>query len=67
MVRVGGDALIGPREGFEKGEEGFEDRLDGGLAELDEGGSGDVEYVVVGESLDMGASAMWQLRWSAGP
>jgi hypothetical protein len=62
MVRVGGDTLIRAREGLEKAEEGFEDGLDGGLAELDEGGSGDVEDVVVGESLDMGASAMWQLR-----
>lgn len=67
MVRVGGDTLIRAREGFEKAEEGFENRLDGGLAELDEGGSSDVEDVVVWESLDMGASAMWQLRWSAGP
>lgn len=62
MVRVGSHALVGAREVLEKTEEGSEDCPDGGLAELDERGSGDVGNVILGQGMAIGTCAMWKLR-----
>lgn len=65
MVRMGSHVLVRAREILEEAEEGSEDCPDGGLAEIDERGSGDVENVILGQGMAIGTCAMWQLRWSA--
>lgn len=62
MLRVRCYACVGGGEVLEQAEQGVEDRVDGRLAELDEGGAGDVEDVIVGEGVAVGACSMRELR-----
>lgn len=47
MARVRGYIVVGAGEALEELQEGFENGLDGGLAELDEGRASDLEDAVL--------------------
>ena len=61
MGRVREHGVVGTREVLEQGEERIEDEAEGGRADLDEGGAGDGDDVVLGEVLGRRAGAVGEL------